>query len=170
MLRGGGPEVTDPMGEPSGYSATYYPGTTNITEAQRVTLTVSQENTGVHFGLIATRLVRVAGQVIMSNGAAAANGMVMLAPTSSAGGRAMVMQQGGAGNRIDANGTFRVSSVAPGRYQLQARAGGREGELARMDLVVGAEDVEGLTLVTAPGTVINGTVVSDTGEDRKSVV
>jgi hypothetical protein len=76
----------------------------------------------------------------------------------------MVMQQGGAGNRIDANGTFRVSNVAPGRYQVQARAGGREGELARMDLVVGGEDVEGLTLVTAPGTVINGTVVSDTGE------
>jgi protocatechuate 3,4-dioxygenase beta subunit len=164
MLRSGGPEVTDPMGEPSGYAATYYPGTTNIAEAQRVTLAVSQENTGVHFGLIATRLVRVTGQVIMSTGAAATNGMVMLAPTSSAGGRAMTMQQGGAGNRIDANGTFRVSNVAPGRYQVQARAGGREGELARMDLVVGAEDVEGLTLVTAPGTVINGTVVSDTGE------
>ena len=164
MLRGGGPEVTDPMGDPSGYAATYYPGTTNIAEAQRVTLAVSQENTGVHFGLIATRLVRVAGQVIMSNGAAATNGMVMLAPTSSAGGRAMIMQQGGAGNRIDANGTFRVANVAPGRYQVQARAGGREGELARMDLVVGTEDVEGLTLVTAAGTVINGTVVSDTGE------
>ena len=164
MLRGGGPEVTDPMGDPSGYAATYYPGTTNIAEAQRVTLAVSQEQTGVHFGLIATRLVRVAGQVIMSNGAAATNGMVMLAPTSSAGGRAMIMQQGGAGNRIDANGKFRVSNVAPGRYQVQARAGGREGELARMDLVVGTEDVEGLTLVTAAGTVINGTVVSDTGE------
>ena len=164
MLRGGGPEVTDPMGDPSGYAATYYPGTTNIAEAQRVTLAVSQEQTGVHFGLIATSLVRVAGQVIMSNGAAATNGMVMLAPTSSAGGRAMIMQQGGAGNRIDANGTFRVSNVAPGRYQVQARAGGREGELARMDLVVGTEDVEGLTLVTAAGTVINGTVVSDTGE------
>ena len=163
MLRGGGPEVTDPMGEPSGYAATYYPGTTNIAEAQRVSLTVSQENTGVHFGLIATRLVRVTGQVIMSNGAAATNGMVMLTPASSAGGRAM-MQQGGAGSRIDANGTFRVSNVAPGRYLTQARAGGREGELARMDLVVGAEDVEGLTLVSAPGTVINGTVVSDTGE------
>ena len=164
MLRGGGPEVTDPMGEPSGYAATYYPGTTNIAEAQRVTLAVSQENTGVHFGLIATRLVRVTGQVIMSNGTAASNGMVMLAPTSSTGGRAMIMERGGAGNRIDANGTFRVVNVAPGRYQVQARAGGREGELARMDLIVGAEDVEGLTLVTAPGTVINGAVVSDTGE------
>ena len=164
MLRGGGPEVTDPMGDPSGYAATYYPGTTNIAEAQRVTLAVSQEQTGVHFGLIATRLVRVTGQVIMSNGAAATNGMVMLAPTSSAGGRAMIMQQGGSGNRIDGNGTFRVSNVAPGRYQVQARAGGREGELARMDLIVGTEDVEGLTLVTAAGTVINGVVTSDTGE------
>ena len=49
------------MGELSGYAATYYPGTTNVAEAQRVTLAVSQENTGVNFGLIATRLVRVSG-------------------------------------------------------------------------------------------------------------
>ncbi len=164
MLRSGGPEVTDPMGEPSGYAATYYPGTTNIAEAQRVTLAVSQEHTGVHFGLIATRLVRVAGQVIMSDGSPATNGTVMLAPTSSAGGRSMIMQQGGAGNRIDRTGTFRVSNVAPGRYQVQARAGGREGELARMDLIVGTEDIEGLTLVTAAGSVLSGTIVSDTGE------
>jgi hypothetical protein len=33
-----------------------------------------------------------------------------------------------------------------------------------MDLVVGSEDVEGLTLVTAPGAVIAGAIVSDTGE------
>lgn len=165
MLRSGGPEVTDPMGELSGYAATYYPGTTNIAEAQRVTLAVSQENTGVHFGLIATRLVRVSGQVLTSSGAPATNGMVMLAPSSSgAGARALVMPQGGAGNRIDPNGTFRLPNVAPGRYQLQARSGGRDGELARMDLSVGTEDVEGITLVTAPGTIVNGTVVSDTGE------
>ena len=135
MLRSGGPEVTDPMGELSGYAATYYPGTTNIAEAQRVTVAVSQENTGVHFGLIATRLVRVSGQVMMSDGAPAPNGMVMLVPTSAGGGRAMVMQQGGAGNRIDQTGAFRLPNVAPGRYQVQARAGGREFELARMDLV-----------------------------------
>ena len=33
-----------------------------------------------------------------------------------------------------------------------------------MDLSVGADDVEGLTLVTAPGAIINGAIVSDTGE------
>ena len=38
MLRSGGPEVTDPMGELSGYAATYYPGTTNLGEAQRALL------------------------------------------------------------------------------------------------------------------------------------
>ena len=74
------------------------------------------------------------------------------------------MQQGGAGNRIDQTGAFRVTNVAPGRYQVQARAGGREFELSRLDLMVGTEDVEGLTLVTAPGSTLNGTVVSDTGE------
>ena len=134
-LRSGGPEVTDPMGELSGYAATYFPGTTNVAEAQRVTLAVSQENTSVNFGLIATRLVRVSGQVMMSDGAPAPNGMVMLVPTNAGGGRAMLMQQGGAGNRIDQTGTFRLPNVAPGRYQVQARAGGREFELARMDLV-----------------------------------
>ncbi len=164
MLRSGGPEVTDPMGELSGYAATYYPGTTNIGEAQRVTVALAQENTSVNFGLIATRLVRVSGQVMMSNGAPAPGGMVTLAPMSASGGRAMLMQQGGAGNRIDQTGTFRLPNVAPGRYQVQARAGGREFELARMDLVVGTEDVDGLTLVTSAGAVINGTIVSETGE------
>ena len=52
-----------------------------------------------------------------------------------AAGRAIAMQQGGNGNRIDQTGTFRIPNVAPGRYQVQARAGGREFELARMDLV-----------------------------------
>jgi hypothetical protein len=163
-LRSGGPEVTDPMGELSGYAATYYPGTTSIAEAQRVTLAVSQENVGVHFGLIATRLVRVAGQVITSSGAPATNGTVLLAPASGGTGRAVAMQQGGAANRIDPNGTFRLPNVAPGRYQMQARTGGRDGELARMDITVGTDNVEGITLVTAPGTIINGTIVSETGE------
>ena len=164
-LRGTGPEVTDPMGEPSGFVSTYFPGTPNAAEATRITLGVAQENTGVNFGLIATRLVRVSGQVLMSDGAPATNGMVMAMPATAAGRPALAMQQGGAGNRIDANGTFRLTNVAPGRYQIQARAGGnRDFELARLDLSVGSDDVEGLTLITAPGAIVNGSVVSDSGE------
>ena len=163
-LRSTGPEVTDPMGELSGYASTYFPGTTNVAEAARVTLAVAQENTGVSFGLIATRLVKVSGQVLTSDGAAATNGMVMLMPANASGRPGVAMQQGGNGNRIDQTGTFHVTNVAPGRYQVQARSGGREFELARMDLAVGTDDVDGLTLVTAPGAIVNGTIVSDTGE------
>ena len=164
-LRTGGPEAAEATGEVSGYAATYYPGTPNMAEASRVTLAVSQENTGVSFGLIATKLVRLSGQVLTSDGTPASGGMVMLVPGGTAGGRGIVMQQGGGGGRVDRTGAFSISNVAPGRYQVQARSAGRgDGELAKMDLTVGAEDVTGLTMVTAPGAVVTGIIVSDTGE------
>ena len=163
-LRSADGEVTDPMGgEPSGYAGTYYPGTSNMAEAARITLAVSQENTTVSFGLIATRLVRVSGQLMGSDGAPAAGGMVMLLPAAAVGGRAMT--QGVSGARTDQTGAFRLSNVPPGRYQAQARTGMRgEGELAKMDLVVGNEDVNGIIMITAAGGRATGTVVSDTGE------
>lgn len=165
-LRSGGPEAADPTGEVSGYAATYFPGTPNISEAAKVTLAVSQENTSVSFGLIATKLVRISGQVLTSSGTPAAGANVLLMPGGTAGGRGMLMQQGGNGGRTDQTGAFSIANVAPGRYQVQARSGGRggEGEMAKMDLAVGVEDVSGLTMVTAPGAIVTGLVVSDTGE------
>ncbi len=165
-LRSGGTEAADPTGETSGYAATYYPGTPNLGEASRVTLAVSQENTTVSFSLIATRLVRVTGTVLSSDGTPASGATIMLLPGNSGGGRGIALQQGGNGARTTPTGAFQVANVAPGRYQMQARTGGRggEGELARMDLVVGADDVTGLTMVTAPGATITGAVLSDTGE------
>jgi hypothetical protein len=54
--------------------------------------------------------------------------------------------------------------VAPGSYQLQARAGDRESsEFAHVDISVGAEDIAGLTIVTAPAARITGAVVTDSG-------
>ena len=161
-----GPEAVDPTGEVSGYAATYFPGTPNLNEAARVTLAVSQENTAVSFGLIATRLVRVSGQVLTSSGEPAGGGNVLLLPGGTASGRGVQLQQGsGGGGRIDRTGAFTIANVAPGRYQVQARSGGRgEGEMAKMDLAVGVEDISGVTMVTAPGAIVTGLVVSDTGE------
>jgi hypothetical protein len=166
MLRAAGPDnVTDPMGEPSGYAPTYYPGTPNVAEAARVTVGVSQENNNVSFGLIATRLVKVSGLVMTSSGAPANNGTVMLLPADAAGRRGPLMGGGGGGGRLDANGGFRLNNVTPGRYQVQARSGLRaDGELAKVDLTVGTEDVEGLVMITRPPARATGTVVSDSGE------
>lgn len=165
-LRTGGGEVTDPMGEPSGYAATYYPGAANLLDATRVPLGVAQENTNVSFGLIATRLVKVSGRVLTSEGTPASGGVVMLMPADGANaGRGAFVPQGGGGGRIDETGLFRLTGVAPGRYRLQARTGMRGGgESARLDLNVGGEDVDGLMLAMAPGATVTGTVVTDTGE------
>lgn len=166
VLRAAGPDsVTDPMGEPSGYAPTYYPGTPNIAEAARVTVGVSEEHTNVSFGLIATRLVRVSGMVVTSSGAPAAGGMVVLLPADAGGRRVPLVGGGRNGARIDANGAFRLSGVVPGRYQVQARSAQRaDGELGKTELTVGTEDVDGIVLVTTPPARAAGVVVSDTGE------
>lgn len=157
-------EITDPSGDDSsGYAPTYYPGTSDPGAAERVRVALAQENTSVSFGLIATRLVRLAGHVITSQGQAASGGRVVLRSINGLAGAGNLME-GGAG-RIDSNGAFRIPNVAPGRYQLQARTGGRaDAEFSRLDVSVGTHDIDELTLVTAPGARIRGTVDTDTGE------
>jgi Carboxypeptidase regulatory-like domain len=159
-------EVTDPGDDFSGFAPTYFPGTPNAAEAQRVRVALSQEQGGVSFGLLATRLVRVWGQVISTTGTPHWGGFVTLSGADSAeGGRGPGFFQGGNGGRIEGDGYFWIGNVAPGRYQLQVRAGDREnGEFARMDLNVGLEDVGGLMVVTAAAGRIRGAVITDTGE------
>jgi protocatechuate 3,4-dioxygenase beta subunit len=173
-FRGGGGEVTDPAGEPSGYAPTYFPGTPSVADAQRVRVDIGQEQNSVNFALIATRLVRITGVVIDSRGAPVTAGQLMLMPADTL---RTGMQMPGAGARVDRNGAFRLVDVAPGRYILQTRTntggpGGRGGrgaagedpEFARVDLAVGAQDVEGVVLVTAPGARATGQIVADSAQ------
>ena len=154
-------EVTDPGSDLSGYAPTYFPGTPNPSEAQRVRVGLAAENVNVSFGLIATRLVRISGQLISATGGPT-GGMVALGPPAGSGEPAMLRQ--GNGTRVDANGAFQISNVAPGRYTLQARSGPRgSGEFARLDLTVGRDDLEGVTLVMAPAGYLSGAVVTDGG-------
>jgi hypothetical protein len=168
-FRGGGGQVTDPAGEPSGYAPTYFPGTTNAGEAERVRVDVGQEQSSVNFALIATRLVRVTGTVIDSRGAPAASGALTLMGADMA---RTPMQLPTGATRVDGSGRFRIADVAPGRYVLVARTnigggGGGRGqargpsEFARLDVVVGAQDLDAVVLVTAPGARVTGQVVTD---------
>jgi hypothetical protein len=163
-------EVTDPAGEPTGYAATYYPGTPNVNEAQRVNVAIGQEAGNVAFALIATRLVRVSGAAINSQGQAVTGGVVMLMPANARVGGGMLAQVATA--RIDGSGQFRLTNVAPGRYTAQVRAGmgfgprggqGGDAEFGRLDVTVGTDDVDGVVIVTGPGARVQGVVTTDTG-------
>ncbi|MEW6323200.1 MAG: carboxypeptidase-like regulatory domain-containing protein [Acidobacteriota bacterium] len=166
-LRTPGGENADPDAEVTGYAPTYYPGTGNAAEAQRVTVGLGQEQSNVSFGLLVTRLVRVSGTVMTSQGLPYDGpGAVILTPTGTGGprGGGMMMQAGG--SRLEAGGRFRIASVAPGRYTLQVRMMGPMGanaEFARQDLVVGTEDIDGLAIVTQPPARVAGQIVADGG-------
>jgi Carboxypeptidase regulatory-like domain len=177
-LRTGTGDVVDPAAENTGYAPTYFPGTASAAEAQRVTVGVSQEQSGIMFSLIATRLVRVSGAVVNSQGTPVAAGNVMLTPAGSRLGTGAMAQA--FGGRIEQGGQFRIMNVPPGRYVAQARTmngmngrggpGGRGGamidgsaEFSRQDITVGGEDMDGVVLITSPGARITGQIVNDTG-------
>src|SRR5688572_11604935 len=66
-------------GERAGYAPTYFPGTGNVSEAQRVTLGLGQEMT-VSFSLLPVRSVRISGTVVSASGSPLAGGAVVLTP------------------------------------------------------------------------------------------
>jgi hypothetical protein len=157
-----GPEINSTQAD--GYAPTYFPGTPNLAEAQKVSPKAGQEMSGVNFSLIVARLARVSGRVLNSRGEPASRAMVMLVPAEPAGGMFMM-----AGNSMASpDGAFQIPNVAPGRYVLSLRPmGGMANpadEFAALPITVGTEDIENVIVSTAVGGTARGMVVTDTGE------
>jgi hypothetical protein len=155
----------EPSGEVAGYAATFYPGTGNPAEAQRVTVGAGEEVT-IGFSLLPVRLVRVSGTVVGASGDIAGN--VVL--TSAAGMGPGVMNATGGG--IQPDGSFTIANVPPGSYVLNARTrrgpGGRgaaarsgDVEFGSVPLVVGEADVTGVTVALTRGASLSGSIVRE---------
>jgi hypothetical protein len=149
--------------EPSGYPPTYYPGTTDVAQAQSVTVALGQEMSSVTFSLVPARLARISGTVLSSNGKPLNGAVVLVRPTSGGGG---MFNIGGA-NQVGADGSFTLNNVPPGEYtldvpqrprDLQSVAGG-ELEFASLPLSVTGEDISNVTILTTPGISVSGRVV-----------
>lgn len=175
-----GPSASTPS---SGYAPTYFPGTSNAGEAQKISLTVGQENHGADFALLPVRLARVSGIVIGSDGQPLAGAIVNVTPRERTG---TILMAGMTGARTDRNGAFNINGVAPGDYILQANsiqvmtsseggrtmvftmrggpgASGGDREMGYLPLAVSGEDVSNLVLTTAKGGRASGRVVFEDG-------
>jgi hypothetical protein len=145
------------------HAPTYYPGTANLAEAQRVLLAPGSD-VAVDFPLLPFRTARISGVVLDSSGSPA---NAFLSLTSEAGELGLPLGVGGA-TRED--GTFTLPEVPPGTYTLNAtlKGDGAFGEeAAAIPLPVYGDDVTGLTLVTAkPGT-LRGIIVAAEGVTRR---
>jgi hypothetical protein len=143
----------------SGYAPSYYPGTANVAEAQRITVGVGQILTDLNMVLIPTRTARVSGTVVSSSGRPASQGVVMAMAREGFMGPSAVGQ-------IRPDGTFQINSVPPGQYTLQANlpppsgAGGSQ-EFATAAVTVAGEDISGVQLVGARESALSGRIVID---------
>src|SRR5207247_9741203 len=107
LRAGNGPFIDDQNNDTTSYASTYYPGTGNVSEAQRLTLGVGQEQPNVNFALQPVRTVKITGTALSSMGTALTNGMVTLMPDNATSGGApgpVLFGFGGGNGRVRPDG------------------------------------------------------------------
>ena len=108
--------------EPTGYPGTYFPGVSDVSQAQTVTATLGQEVNSVGFPLVPARLSRISGTVTGSDGRPLAGAMVMIRARGGDGLAALRMNIiGGGGGQVRPDGTFQLTNVPPGEYVLDVQ-------------------------------------------------
>jgi protocatechuate 3,4-dioxygenase beta subunit len=150
----------------TGYAPTYFPGTPSEQQADKVSVALGAEVTGISFALNPVRTARVTGTAVDSQGRPMTGAFVSLMETSGDGGNFMMMSFGG-GNRVGENGHFTLTDVSPGEYTITAREmgpgrDGEESETAEAKLLVSGEDISGVSLIGTRGATIKGQVSFDT--------
>jgi hypothetical protein len=157
--------------DPTGYPGTYFPGVSDVSQAQTVTATIGQEVSSIAFSLVPARLSRVSGTVMGSDGRPLAGAMVMLRPRGAEGLGPLRMNIANLGNnQVRGDGTFQMMNVPPGEYVLDVQQRPMnvrnvqdinlaQLEFASMPLSVSGGDIENLAIATTPGVTVSGRVV-----------
>ena len=166
-LRGGGGMMMDAASDDrSGYAPTYYPGTPNAAEAQRINVPIGQAISDITMSLVQTRTARITGTAFDASGKPLSGGFLMMMQRTGS------MFMTSSGTQIKADGSFTVSNVAPGDYTLQAQMpGGMPGELgefATANVTVTGDDLTGVQLIGTRMITATGRIVVD-AEAAKSL-
>ncbi|MBI1873895.1 MAG: carboxypeptidase regulatory-like domain-containing protein [Acidobacteria bacterium] len=139
--------------ERSGYAPSYYPGTPNIAEAQTLAVGVGQTIADLFLSLVPTRLARVSGMAIDSDGQVVRGGVVMALQRNPA---SLFMPTSG---EIRSDGSFALSGLAPGEYILRAAAPGSVGsETLSATVNVDGKDVAGIVLAPVKTATVTGRI------------
>jgi hypothetical protein len=147
-----------------GFAPTFYPGTINPAEAQAISVTASEE-ASVQLALVPSRLMRISGTVVDSEGRPSAGAQLSLVTRSGS-----LTSSRSVGNAAD-DGTFSATTIPPGDHTLEARSRARAdttaNEFASLPLSVSG-DIANLRIVTGKGTTISGRVVFEGTSTRSS--
>jgi hypothetical protein len=132
------------------YQPTYYPGTGNIAEAQRIMVQGGQTISGINMTLLPVTASRVTGIALDANGRPMSGAYVNAFPRYGFNG----MPSGGP---IRPDGTFTITSLPPGEYSLRASAG--PDVTASAEVTVNGSDVSDVQLVARVPSTLRGRLV-----------
>jgi hypothetical protein len=162
----GGPNAPETEDDRIGFVTTYYPGTADEESAQRVRVRVATETPGIEIRLAQSRLYRISGSVVDSQGRPLphVSGQAMRRTAASTG-------WGSFGFSTDEQGRFQMRNVPSGNYRLIIRqtrpyTPGPQtdpGEMASVPLTIAGADVDDVLVMTTPGITISGRVVFEQG-------
>jgi uncharacterized GH25 family protein len=151
-----------------GYGRSFFPGTPNASEAQFVSMKLSQETSGIDFALSRAPTARIAGTMVNAAGEPSTGGSVRLMPSLSSTTVTTVP----VGARILPDGRFEFPNVTPGQYIIQVDRGRKnsstEGEFGVLPVAVEDRDVTGLLVQTSSGSSIAGNVMFDSALGAKA--
>lgn len=146
----------------TGYAPTYYPGTSDVSSAQRLTVGGGQTLNDINISLVPTQTAQVSGAVVDAAGQRVRSGAVL---AMARGGVMMPMTPSIGPIRPD--GSFTINGVAPGDYTLRASVppdpGGGGGATAVATISVGGQDITGVQLTPALPSRISGRITLDGG-------
>lgn len=146
-------------GDPQRPGPTYYPSAPDLASAQRVSLRVAEERSGVDVTLAPSNTARVSGRVLDGLGRPLASARsVSLVGRNPPG----LQVRGGL---TEPDGSFTVEGVPPGEYTLYTSTSPVEGpvQFAMTDLVVAGIDQEQVVLRTTTGATATGTIAVEGG-------
>jgi hypothetical protein len=161
--------------KPFAYSAIYFPGTANMSQATPITLVAGQVIDNVDLQLQRVATASIGGIVTMPDGAGAAGARVQVTQTPPPGYTLEVPMQAAGTAYATAlpDGRFRIPAVGPGEYTLTARANppgvvssGFEGGPAlwsEQRLSVSGGDITDLPLNLEPGPALTGRIAFSEG-------
>jgi hypothetical protein len=147
-----------------GYSATYYPGSTDAALARYVTVQAGDAYRGVEIALERTRTFNVAGLIFGADGAPTMGGSVTLSASSHAGAETAAP----VGARLPRDGVFEFANVTPGQYVIHVYRGRKnrwtEGEFGSASVDVSDADVKDVVVRMTTGSSITGRIVLDAAD------
>jgi hypothetical protein len=122
-------------------SSTFYPGTSDPSAAQVLTVSAAQTISGIEFRTVMASTFKVSGVVVDELGMPIAGADVMLAGDSRASGGIAAGIVGG--TRSDSAGRFSINTVPSGKYYATATAPPSDP----VEVIVTDADVQGVTIV-----------------------